>query len=93
MEQYQTAHVSDIHCVEKVVVIIFFPAAIDCGNPIVPEGGQVTFTPGVVMTIETGLGAVTTYTCNEGYNLVGEAQRTCQADEQWDGTVPNCMRM
>ena len=65
---------------------------IDCGNLTAPEGGQVTFTPGVVMTLETGLDAVATYTCSVGYNLVGEALRTCQTNEQWDGTEPNCTR-
>ena len=65
---------------------------IDCGNLTAPEGGQVTFTPGVVMTLETGLDAVATYTCSVGYNLVGEALRTCQADEQWTPTEPSCTR-
>ena len=44
------------------------------------------------MTIETGLDAVANYTCNEGYNLVGDTVRTCQANEEWAGTEPNCMR-
>ena len=92
MEQNQTAHVSDIYCIEKVLVIICFPAVIDCGNLTAPEGGQVTFTPGVVMIIETGLGAVATYTCSEGYDLIGDAVRTCQAGEQWNGSEPNCAR-
>ena len=69
---------------------ICFPAAIDCGNLTVPEDGQILFTPGVVMTLETGLGAVANYTCSEGYDLVGDAMRACQANEQWTGTEPNC---
>ena len=56
-----------------------------------PENGQVTFTPGVVMTLETGLGAVANYTCNEGYDLVGDTLRTCEANGQWDGGDPMCM--
>ena len=71
---------------------IHFSTAIDCGNLTAPEGGRVTFTPGVVMTLETGLDAVATYTCSVGYDLVGDTMRTCQANEQWDGTEPNCMR-
>ena len=73
------------------MVIMYFPAVINCGGLTVPEDGQVTFTPGVVMTIETGLGAVATYTCSEGYDLVGADMRTCQANEQWAGTEPHCM--
>ena len=71
---------------------IYLSAAIDCGNLIAPEGGQVTFTSGVVMTLETGLDAVASYTCSVGYYLVGDALRICQANEQWDGAEPNCLR-
>ena len=42
------------------------------------------------MTLETGLNAIAIYNCNEGYDLFGDALRTCQADEQWTGTEPNC---
>ena len=64
---------------------------IDCGDLTDPEDGQVIFTPGVVATIDTGLVAVATYTCSEGYSLVGDATRTCQANSQWDGAEPSCM--
>ena len=63
---------------------------IDCGDLTDPEDGQVTFTPGVVATIDTGLNAVATYACSEGYSLVGDAMRTCQADSQWNGAEPTC---
>ena len=63
---------------------------IDCGNLTAPEDGQIAFTPGVVMTIETGLNAVANYTCNEGYNLLGDEMRTCQVDGQWAGAEPTC---
>ena len=56
-----------------------------------PENGQVIFTPGVVATIETGLGAVANYTCNGGYDLVGDTMRTCEANGQWAGAEPTCM--
>ena len=65
-------------------------SVIDCGGLIGPEDGQVTFTPGVVTTIDTGLDAVATYACSEGYSLVGNAMRTCQANGQWDGAEPTC---
>ena len=44
------------------------------------------------MAIETGLDATANYTCSVGYDLVGEALRTCQANEQWTPTEPNCTR-
>ena len=73
------------------MVIMYFPAVINCGGLTDPEDGRVTFTPGVVMTLETGLEAIAVYTCNDGYNLVGDTMRACQANEQWAGTEPNCM--
>ena len=63
---------------------------IDCGGLTDPVDGQVAFTPGVVMTLETGLDAVATYACSEGYSLVGDAMRTCQANSQWSGAEPMC---
>ena len=73
------------------VVYHFFNAVIDCGGLTAPDDGQISFTSGVAMTIETGLDAVASYTCSVGYNLVGDAMRTCQANEEWDGTEPTCM--
>ena len=73
------------------MVIIYFPAVIDCGNLTAPEDGQVTFTPGVVMILETGLDAVANYTCSDGYDLIGDEMRTCQVDGQWAGAEPTCM--
>ena len=74
------------------MVIMYFPAVINCGGLTDPEDGQVSFTPGVVMTLATGLDAIATYTCTEGYNLVGDVMRTCQANERWAGIEPNCTR-
>ena len=54
--------------------------------------GQLTFTPGVVESVDTGLNAIASYTCSEGYSLVGDAMRTCQAGSQWDGVEPTCTR-
>ncbi|KAL8570681.1 hypothetical protein ACOMHN_039116 [Nucella lapillus] len=31
------------------------------------------------------------YVCDEGYRMEGEAQRTCQADGQWDRPIPGCI--
>ena len=65
---------------------------IDCGGLADPEGGQITFTPGVVGTIDTGFNATAAYSCRVGYDLFGGAIRTCQSDDQWDGTEPICTR-
>ena len=66
-------------------------AVIDCGGLSDPEEGRVTFNPGVVATIDTGLDAVATYVCNDGYDLVGDELRTCQGNGLWSGAEPTCM--
>ena len=73
MEQHQSACVSlllvntsldIVHCIYVFVAI--FVVVIDCDTLNDPENGQITFTPGVVATIQTGLDAVANYTCNVG---------------------------
>ena len=63
---------------------------IDCGNLGNPNNGQVMITGGLVPTAIAGEDATAMYTCNQGYNLVGEEVRTCQANGVWDGTEPAC---
>ena len=66
---------------------------IECERLTAPERGQITFTPGVVMTADTGLNAVATYSCDEGYNLDGDQTRTCQGNREWTGVAPTCTCM
>ena len=56
----------------------------DCGNLTAPANGQVDLTSG------TTFGQTATYSCNTGYNLVGDSTRTCQATGEWSGSVPTC---
>ena len=61
--------------------------AVDCGNLTDPDNGSVNHTPG------TAFGQTATYSCDTGYNLVGDSTRTCQATEEWSGTAPTCQGM
>lgn len=38
----------------------------------------------------TGAGAVASYECESGYNLIGVASRICSADGRWSSTEPRC---
>ena len=58
--------------------------AVDCGNLTDPANGQVNHTSG------TTFGENATYSCNTGYNLVGDRTRTCQATANWSGSPPTC---
>ena len=35
-------------------------------------------------------GTVATYSCADGYELVGEENRTCLVDGTWTGAEPHC---
>ena len=56
----------------------------DCGSLPDPANGQVNHTAG------TTVGQTATYSCNIGYNLVGDRTRTCQAEGSWSGSAPTC---
>ena len=61
--------------------------AVDCGALTNPANGQVSHAAG------TTFGHTATYSCNIGYNLLGDSTRTCQATEVWSGSAPTCYRM
>ncbi|HJL19970.1 MAG TPA: hypothetical protein RMH99_30175 [Sandaracinaceae bacterium LLY-WYZ-13_1] len=56
----------------------------DCGPLVSPENGTVTAS-------STTVGADATYACDTGYDLVGDATRTCQTDGSWSGSAPTCV--
>ena len=56
----------------------------DCGTLTNPVNGQVNHTAG------TTFEQTATYSCNTGYNLVGDGTRTCQATGVWSGNAPTC---
>ena len=58
--------------------------AVDCGNLTDPANGQVDHTTG------NTLGQTATYSCNTGYDLVGDSNRTCQATGNWSESAPTC---
>ena len=60
---------------------------VDCGNLTDPSNGQATHIAG------TTFGQTATYSCNTGYNLVGDSTRTCQAAGNWSGSAPTCEGM
>ena len=59
-------------------------SVVDCGPLTSPDNGQVDTPQG------TTLNQVATYSCNNGYLLVGSMRRTCQADGMWSGNEPFC---
>ena len=61
--------------------------AVDCGALTHPTNGQVSHTAG------TTFGQTATYSCDVGYNLVGDSIRICHATGVWSGSTPTCQGM
>ena len=61
--------------------------AVECGTLTSPLNGHVNHNTG------TTFGQTATYSCNTGYNLVGDSTRTCQATAVWSGSAPTCQCM
>ncbi|KAJ7417533.1 hypothetical protein WISP_63915 [Willisornis vidua] len=59
---------------------------VSCGTPESPEHGFVVGT-------KYNYKDVSHYKCDSGYELQGDAERTCQEDKLWSGTVPVCRRV
>ena len=56
---------------------------IDCGSLDDPTNGQVSLD-------ETTVGSIATYTCDPGFMLIGNMERTCQENGEWSGNEPTC---
>ena len=64
-------------------------SVVDCGDPGTPQNGNRNFTD----TLE---GSVVTYTCNTGFELVGNPTQVCELTPDgaiWNSTRPECRRM
>ncbi|XP_052242365.1 neurogenic locus notch homolog protein 1-like [Dreissena polymorpha] len=57
----------------------------NCPEPVVPENGLLNTSEGL------GVGNTIYYSCKDGYELVGKAQRTCGTTSTWSGTEPTCL--
>ena len=67
-------------------MLCMYTTAVDCGNLDDPENGQVDLNQG------TRFGAKAFYRCDNGFFLVGDDRRECQANGQWSGEAPICKR-
>ena len=58
-------------------------AVVDCGGLPDPENGTAT-------AADTTFNSTATFSCNDGYNLVGEETRRCLASGNWSANEPSC---
>lgn len=60
----------------------------DCGKPVQIANGKVNIAVDEERDVVTA-----TYSCEYGYDLVGEAEVECDLDtERWQGQPPNCQK-
>ena len=62
--------------------------AIECPALSPIANGTITYAPDT--TADYDQGTVAIYICDDGFNLVGDMQRTCQIDGTFSGTDPTC---
>ncbi|HEX7499757.1 MAG TPA: hypothetical protein VF524_05550 [Polyangia bacterium] len=55
-----------------------------CGEPAAPLNGT-------VRTAKLRQSVTATYACANGFNLIGDALRTCQTNGAWSGSSPTCV--
>ena len=67
--------------------VILHLTVVNCGTLTNPMNGRVNHTAG------TTFGQIANYSCNTGYNMVGDNTRTCQATGVWSGSAPTCEGM
>ena len=76
------ANVSD--CSKKSITIsISLYSAVKCSELEHPMHGEVELK-------ERTFHSKAHYTCNDGFDLVGDEYRTCQASGSWSGNAPFC---
>ena len=56
---------------------------VDCGDPGIPENGQHT---GDNFTYKS----IVTYSCNSGFELIGDTTIICKEDNLWNTSIPIC---
>ena len=66
--------------------ISLLSTAVNCGALTSPANGRVSYTAATY-------GHRASYSCNTGYNRVGDSTRICQATRRWSGSAPTCRRM
>ncbi|NXO38057.1 SVEP1 protein, partial [Locustella ochotensis] len=90
VEGYTLVGASTSTCKENGVWVPPFSddicSPVSCGAPESPEHGFVVGT-------KYNYKDVSLYKCDSGYELQGNAERTCQEDKLWSGTVPECRRI
>lgn len=65
-------------------LLSLFTTVVNCGDPGILINGQRTF-------FGTTYRLVVTFECNDGFTMVGDGFRRCEANGEWTGEIPECI--
>ena len=66
----------------RVVFCMCILLGINCGHSGMPMNG----------TVGTFITSVAEFTCDDGFELIGDTQRVCQPNGTWSNMIPTCAR-
>ncbi|XP_035699721.1 uncharacterized protein LOC118432292 [Branchiostoma floridae] len=83
--ELKSSHKGKSTCVHMLHLVVSLVAisGVQCPALAVPDNG--------VLNGGNSYQDVVQFTCNHGYQLIGESSRTCQADGTWTGAAPTCI--
>lgn len=70
----------------RLSIFIVSFSALSCPSLSSPSNGNIALSSG------NFVGSTALYSCNSGYKATFASTRYCQADGQWSGGVPSCIR-
>ena len=70
----------------RLSIFIVSFSALSCPNLSSPSNGN------IALSSSNFVGSIATYSCNSGYKATFSSTRYCQADGQWSGGAPSCIR-
>ena len=86
LEMHQLVKVRQYMTVLRSVIILLLIITVQCSTLSDPSNGRVS-------QQGNNPGDRASYTCNSGYELVGQSTRTCQNNGRWSGDAPTCTQI
>jgi len=73
-------------------MFVLYIYAVACSDIALPNGA-VSYDMNSVHGSGRAVGTVATHSCDTGWSLSGDVERTCKSDGQWQGETTNCTSM
>ena len=77
----KSSNSNDLSVTDTCIIVV------DCGTPGISSYGDILSMLAYSTTI---FNSTVAYSCEIGYNILGDMARTCLASGQWSGSAPEC---